>query len=59
MIFESYDKTNPEESTKRTVLIEYSIEKPTSILDFSMGLDKQIALLTAAQDCLLAEKSLL
>lgn len=58
VIFESYDKTNPEPSTKRTVLMEDSIEKPTSILDFSMGLEKQIALIKAAQDCLLGEKSL-
>ena len=58
VIFEAYDKENPETSINRTVLIEDSIEKPTSILDFSMGLDKQIALIKAAQDCLLGEKSL-
>lgn len=58
VIFESFDKKNPETSTKRTVLIEDAILKPTSILDFSMGMDKQITLIKAAQDCLLAEKSI-
>lgn len=56
IVFESYDKTKPKKTISRTTLLGDGIEKSTSLLDLSMGMDKQIFLIQGAGDCLLAEK---
>lgn len=57
VIFESYDQSNPDVSLGKTTISEGIIEKPTSLLDLSMGLDNQIKLIKEAQNCILQEKS--
>jgi hypothetical protein len=56
IVFESYEKKKPTKTVSRTMLLDDDIEKPTSLLDLSMGLDKQITLIQGAGDCLLSEK---
>lgn len=56
IVFESYDKTKPKKTISRTMLLDDGIEKPTSLLDLSMGIDKKISLIQGAGDCLLSEK---
>lgn len=48
VIFESYDYSNPSQSLTSTIVSEGSINKPTSLMDFSMGIDKQIELIKSA-----------
>jgi hypothetical protein len=57
VIFESYDHSNPAVSLTKTTVSEGVIEKPTSLMDLSMGLDNQINLIKATQNCILKEKS--
>lgn len=59
VIFESYDHSNPSQSLTTTIVSEGSINKPTSLMDLSMGIDKQIELIKSTQNCLLKEKVLL
>ena len=56
IVFESYENQKPETPISRTILLDDGIEKPTSLLDLSMGLDKQISLIQGAGDCVLSEK---
>jgi len=56
IVFESYENNKPETPISRTTLLDDGIEKPTSLLDLSMGLDKQISLIQGAGDCVLSEK---
>jgi hypothetical protein len=56
IVFESYEKQNPQKTLTRTTLIEDAIEKPTSLLNLSIGHGKQISLLQGAGDCYLNEK---
>lgn len=57
VIFESYDLDNPAFALSKTTICEGLINKPTSLMDLSMGLDKQIDLIKATQNCVLHEKS--
>ena len=59
VIFESYDESNPTISLTKTIISEGTIEKPTSLMDLSMGMDKQINLIKATQNCVLQEKMVL
>ncbi len=59
VIFESYDHSNPSATLTTTIVSEGCIEKPTSLMDFSMGIDKQIDLIKSTQNCFLGEKALL
>jgi hypothetical protein len=56
VIFESYDDSNPTLPLTKTMVSEGVLEKPTSLMDFSMGIDKQIDLIKATQNCILQEK---
>jgi len=56
IVFESYENLKPETPLSRTTLLDDGIEKPTSLLDLSTGLDKQISLIQRAGDCVLSEK---
>lgn len=56
IIFESYENNKPEITLSRTTLLDDGMEKPTSLLDLSMGIDKQISLIQEAGDCFLSEK---
>ena len=38
VLFESFDKNNPDEVLSRSTVLEGTIEKPTNCLNFSMGL---------------------
>ncbi|CAO5682850.1 MAG: hypothetical protein HEEMFOPI_00778 [Holosporales bacterium] len=53
IIFESYDDKSPKKTLTRKSLIDGKIEKPTSILDFSMSYKKQIELLQKSENCYL------
>jgi hypothetical protein len=44
IIFESYDKKKPTKTISRTTLLDDSIEKPTSLLNLSMGIDGTVKL---------------
>jgi hypothetical protein len=57
--FESYDLENPSFALNKTTVCEGLIDKPTSLMDLSMGLDKQIDLIKATQNCVLHEKLVL
>jgi hypothetical protein len=54
---ECYDQKNPNEVLSKTTVLEGSIEKPTSRLNFSMGLCNQIELIQNVQDHILLEKT--
>ena len=56
VIFESYDLDNPAFALNKTTVCEGLIDKPTSLIGLSMGLDKQIDLIKATQNCVLQEK---
>ena len=56
IIFESYDDKSPKKTLTRKSLIDGKIEKPTSILDFSISHKKQIELLQKSGDSYLEEK---
>jgi hypothetical protein len=56
VIFETYDQSNPAVSLTKTTIGKGIIEKPTSLLDLSMGLDNQIKLIKETQNCILQEK---
>lgn len=59
VIFESYDESNPAISLTNTIISEGTLEKPTSLMNLSMGMDKQIDLIKATQNCVLQEKMVL
>ncbi len=56
VVFESYDEKAPKKTLKREVLLEETIEKEISILDFSMNHAKQIDLLKKVGDSYLTLK---
>lgn len=56
IIFETYNTADSSEVSRSHTLCEDLITKPSSLLDLSMGLKKQIELLQKAQDHLLSEK---
>jgi hypothetical protein len=56
IVFESFEPRKPKKTISRTILLEDSISKPTSLFDLSMGLEKQVSLIQGAGDCLLSEK---
>lgn len=56
IVFESYESDKPEITILKTTLLDDGIEKPSSLLDLSMGIDKQISLIQGAGDCVLSEK---
>ena len=57
VLFESFDKNNPDEVLSRSTVLEGSIEKPTNCLNFSMGLKNQIELIKTVQDNVILEKT--
>jgi hypothetical protein len=59
VVFESYDPKDPSSPLRKTIVSEGTLHEPTSVFDFSMGLDQQIDLIKRTQDCVLEEKILL
>jgi len=57
VLFESFDKNNPDEVLSRSTVLEGAIEKPTNCLNFSMGLKNQIELIKTVQDNVIVEKT--
>ena len=57
VLFESFDKGNPDEVLSRSTVLEGTIEKPTNCLNFSMGLKNQIELIKTVQDNVIIEKT--
>ncbi len=56
IIFETYDVNTPSEAISRAEIVNEELNKPSNCLDFSMGLDNQIALIKGVQDKVLQEK---
>ena len=56
IIFEVYDQKETLQVISRTEILKGELNKPSNCLDFSMGLDKQIALIQGVQDMVLQEK---
>jgi hypothetical protein len=56
IIFETYDVDKPSEAISRAEIVNEELNKPSNCLDFSMGLDNQIALIQGVQDKVLQEK---
>jgi hypothetical protein len=56
IIFQSYDDNKPSKITSEKPLLEDALTVPTNCFDFSMPMEKQIALLQAAQDCVIDKK---
>jgi len=56
IIFETYNTADSAEVSRSHTLCEDVITQPSSLLDLSMGLKKQIEILQKAQDYLLSEK---
>ena len=57
--YETYDLANPTVNLSKTTVDEGKIEEPTSLMNLTMGIDKQINVIKAIQNCDLQEKSLL
>lgn len=57
VIVECYDKNSPETVLSQCSVLEGDINKPTNCLDFTMGIEKQIALLQNVQDFVILEKA--
>ena len=57
IVFQSFDKTNPEHTLTEKTLLEDTLNIPTNCFDFSMGHTKQIELIKTAQDMILNEKA--
>ena len=57
VIIESYDKNSPKNAISQCYVLEGDINKPTNCLDFTIGIEKQIALLQNVQDYVLLEKA--
>ncbi len=57
IIVECYDKSSPEKVISQCSVLEGEINKPTNCLDFTIGIEKQIALLQNVQDFVLFEKA--
>ena len=57
IIFQAYDDNAPEFVIRQQSLLEDALTLPTNCFDFSMGLDKQIALLQTTQGCIIKEKT--
>ena len=56
IIFQTYDDNSPDTILTEKAILEDNITPPTSCLDFSMGLEKQIFLIQTTQDCLIDKK---
>ena len=56
IIFQTYDDNAPNAILTEEALLEDALNPPTSCLDFSMGLEKQLALIQATQDCVIDKK---
>jgi len=56
IIFQTYDDNAPNAILTEEALLEDSLNPPTSCLDFSMGLKKELALIQTAQDCVVDKK---
>lgn len=59
VIVECYDKNSPETVLSQCSVLEGDINKPTNCMDFTMGIEKQIALLQNVQDFVILEKAYL
>ena len=42
IIFQTYDKSNPDAILSESCVLEADVESPTNCLNFSMGMSKQI-----------------
>ena len=56
IVYESYNQEDPSTTTSRVEILNDELNRPSNCLDFSMGLDKQIALIQRVQDVVLGEK---
>jgi hypothetical protein len=56
IIVESYNTNNPALTLNKTIVSENVIEKPTSLANLSMGLSKQIEVISSIQDFYVTEK---
>ncbi len=56
VLFECFNKNNPNEVLSRAIVLEGAIEKPTNCLNFSMGLISQIELIKTVQNNVIIEK---
>jgi hypothetical protein len=57
IIVECYDKNSPKKVISQCSVLEGDINKPTNCMDFTIGIEKQIALLQNVQDYVLLEKA--
>lgn len=57
VLFECYDPNKPNEGLSQSIVLEGKIDKPTNCLNFSIGLENQIALIQNVQDNVLLEKT--
>jgi len=57
IIVEYYDKSSPNKTLSQCSVLEGDINKPTNCMDFTIGIEQQIALLQNVQDSVLLEKS--
>ena len=57
VIVECYDKNSPETVLSQCSVLEGDINKPTNCMDFTLGIEKQIALLQNVQDYVILEKA--
>ena len=57
VIVECYDKNSPKNVVSQCSVLEGDINKPTNCMDFTIGIEKQIALLQRVQDYVLLEKA--
>ncbi|WP_250311873.1 hypothetical protein [Rickettsia endosymbiont of Oedothorax gibbosus] len=56
IIYESYDHKQPTTTISRVEVLNGELNEPSNCLDFSIGLDNQIALIQGVQDIVLQEK---
>ena len=57
IIVECYDKNSPKKVLSQCSVLEGDINKPTNCMDFTIGIERQIALLQNVQDFVLLEKA--
>lgn len=57
IIVECYDKNSPKKVLSQCSVLEGDINKPTNCMDFTIGIERQIALLQNVQDYVLLEKA--
>ena len=57
IIYQSYEKDNPNKVFSEEVLMDEDIIAPTNCYNLSMAFQEQINLIQTAQDCLINDKT--